>query len=183
MGELQALQIKDFDIRNRCLYVSRSYNNQLQRLNETTKTGKSRTIHLTPAVFEQLTFLLKIPPYRDNPESFLFFGNATGGHGTSEAVTNRSFTPDRPLGVKSITTGLYKALKEIGIKEQERQERNITFHSWRHWLNSQLISSGVPLADIQQLTGHMTDKMSHGAYFHQNDTGIKRVTEAITGLF
>ena len=44
----------------------------------------------------------------------------------------------KPLDHKTIYDALYKALERVGIPEAGRRERNITFHSWRHFLNTRM---------------------------------------------
>lgn len=41
-----------------------------------------------------------------------------------------------PLSDKRIGARLYDALKKVGITETERDRRNITFHSWRPFFNT-----------------------------------------------
>jgi len=78
---------------------------------------------------------------------------------------------------------LFTALEIIGIDKAERKRRNITFHSWRHFLNSLLINSKIPIQKIQSITGHMTAQMtSH--YYHIDDMmDVRNVQNSLfTGL-
>ena len=150
-GELLALQINDV----KCSYitVTRSWNYNLQRLNETTKTGKARTV-IIPGILQQaIAELTGMNPYRDNPEAFLFF----------------SGKPDGPLDAKDVSTSFNRQLRAIGIDERTRKERGLTFHSHRHFFNSLLINSKIPLAKVQSITGHVTIDMSEGTYYHADD--------------
>lgn len=63
----------------------------------------------------------------------------------------------KPINHQAINNNFYKALKAIGITEDERKERNITFHSWRHYYNSYLIKKGVSENIIQSIMGHSND--------------------------
>ena len=77
-----------------------------------------------------------------------------------------------PIYYRAITDNLYRALKSIGINEKDRQERNITFHSWRHFFNSLLRSKGVTDSKLQRLTGHKTLEMTdHYTHFDLSDYG------------
>ena len=49
---------------------------------------------------------------------------------------------------------LYDALAIMGISEKERKERNICFHSWRHWFNSKLVRSNINSSKIKKVIGH-----------------------------
>ena len=51
-------------------------------------------------------------------------------------------------------------MRNIGITEHERVERNLIFHSWRHFFNTYLRSRGVPDAKIQAITGHRTQELT-----------------------
>ena len=45
----------------------------------------------------------------------------------------------------------------------------MSFHSWRHWLNSQLIEAHVPPEKIRMLTGHSSSEMTLLYYHAQVD--------------
>ena len=68
---------------------------------------------------------------------------------------------------------MYKAFEQIGITHQEREERNITFHSWRHFYNS-LMRGKIHDAKLRRLTGHKTLEMTEH-YTHFNITDFKDV--------
>jgi integrase len=75
----------------------------------------------------------------------------------------------RPIGNKDIYVKLYSAFKNIGISSKEREERNITFHSWRHLYNS-LMRGKIHDSKLQRLTGHQTKEMvEHYTHFNIND--------------
>ena len=105
--------------------------------------------------------LIDINPFK-KPESFLFF----------------SRLENKPVEGVFLTRGLYRALKEIGIDEKQRQQRNITFHSWRHWFNSLLINARVPVQKIQAITGHLTAEMTQH-YYHPDE--LSDVMDAVEG--
>jgi integrase len=63
-----------------------------------------------------------------------------------------------PVYYKPIVAELYEALNRMGISENERKLRNVTFHSFRHFFNSALRGK-VPDAKLQRLTGHQTQQM------------------------
>lgn len=66
---------------------------------------------------------------------------------------------DRPMSKSHIEKQFYAALERIGISPEERQQRNITFHSYRHKLATTLRSRGVPDSKIRLLTGHRSEGM------------------------
>ena len=66
----------------------------------------------------------------------------------------------RPATGGKVTEWLYRAMRNIGIQEHERAERNLTFHSWRHWFNTYLRSQGVPDSKVKAVTRHKTQAMT-----------------------
>jgi integrase len=77
---------------------------------------------------------------------------------------------DTPLSKSTIEEKLYRALQRIGISEVERRQRGIAFHSHRHFLNTMLLSKGVPEAKVREITGHRTPRMSqHYTHFRASD--------------
>ncbi len=161
MGEIQALVLSDIHLQEGFIYVRRSWD-KLYGLNETTKTGRARNIFIPDSVKIVLSRLIEMNPNPGNPDSFLFFSEKTPGKPAEPIVFMRS---------------LYTALKQIGIDETQRRERNITFHSWRHWFNSLLVNAKIPLQKIQSLTGHLTLEMTQH-YYHSDDMGdVVRVVQ------
>ena len=64
-----------------------------------------------------------------------------------------------PVPKDDIRYALYAALEKIEIKEEERKERNIVFHSWRHFFNTYCRRLNIPDPKIQKVTGHKTIEM------------------------
>ncbi len=154
LGELQALTVKDVHLEERYITVNRSWDRRTGTMNETTKTGRSRTIIIPENLCHQLQRLIAINPW-DNGEKFIFFSNKSS---------------DKPVSENIITGTLFSMMKQIGIDNKQRQERYITFHSWRHWFNSLLVNAKIPLQKIQSLTGHLTMEMTQH-YYHSDDMG------------
>ena len=91
-------------------------------------------------------------PFNDTYD-FVFFGST------------RNF----PLSNGVILRTLYRAFEKIGISSEDRRERNITFHSWRHFYNS-MMRGKVHDAKLQRLTGHRTLAMTeHYTHFSIDD--------------
>jgi integrase len=147
LGEIQALTIPD--IRDNYINVWRSWDNALHTFNKTTKTGKERNIFIPQTIKNDLNDLISVNPYKNG---FVFF----------------SHKQDRPAGQRLFTGSFYRALDGIGINAQQRKERNITFHSHRHFFNSLLVNSKIPLQKVQSITGHVTHDMSQH-YYHLDD--------------
>ena len=104
---------------------------------------------------------------RSRPQTLFFYGAA--GH-------------DKPMSKSYIAKNLYKALEKIGISEEERIERNLTFHSHRHTLNTILRAAGVPDAIIRMMTGHRNQSMTE-LYTHFRKEDYSEVAKVIEDLF
>ncbi len=105
------------------------------------KWHSNRTVPVPSHVEALLRELAKANPWGDG---FVFYGAHRG----------------RPVGNNEIRKGLAQALEASGIPK----ERGITFHSWRHFYNSQM-RDHIPDHALRQLTGHrseaMTDRYTH----------------------
>jgi integrase len=86
--------------------------------------------------------LIETSPYQD-PDDLVFWG-----------VDRKN-----PIDHKIIAKKLYQAFKKIGISKEDRKERNITFHSWRHFFNS-FFRTKIPDAKLQRMTGHKNIQMT-----------------------
>jgi integrase len=99
-----------------------------------TKTNKSRQIPISQDLYERLMKLAVT-----QTEGGLVF-SLCGGRA--------------PVEHKHIYKWFKRALERIGISEKKRKERNLSFHSWRHYVNSQLRAKGIPDSIVQSITGH-----------------------------
>lgn len=71
-----------------------------------------------------------------------------------------------PIRNELILKSLYRAFEHIGITKKEREEKYITFHSWRHFYNS-LMRGKIHDSKLRRLTGHRTLEMTE-LYTHFN---------------
>ena len=81
---------------------------------------------------------------------------------------------------------LYNALAAMGIDEKQRRERNIHFHSWRHWLNSLLVKKNINSSKIKQVVGHTEkgDMTDHYTHFNITDfEDVVRIQEELLESF
>ena len=75
-----------------------------------------------------------------------------------------------PVHSDTMRRSLFKALKVIGISDEQRRERNLSFHSWRHYLNTTLRSNNITDVKLRALVGHATSKMTdHYTHFDIDD--------------
>lgn len=163
MSEIQALVLSDIHLKDGYINVRRAWD-RVYGMKHTTKSGRARNILIPGVVVNVLDQLISINPFPDEPESFIFFAD---------------FKPKKPIESKTLTRSLYGALQKIGIDEEERRRRNLSFHSHRHFFNSLLVNAKVPLQKIQSMTGHLTPEMTQ-LYYHPDDMqDVRDIQEAL----
>jgi integrase len=65
-----------------------------------------------------------------------------------------------PISRAQVTGAFRKALTTMDIDREEQKKRGLTFHSWRHFFNTSLLLANVPAAKVQEMTGHISLKMT-----------------------
>jgi integrase len=142
LGEVLALRADA--IRDETLTIAQSWS-KVEGL-KGTKTGRIRVVPLPQMVRESLLSLDASNPHGRG--LFLFYG----------------LKPNVPMDSRAVENLFYSALEQIGIDEDTRKERNLTFHSLRHWSNATL-RGAVADKTLRLLTGHsssaMTDRYDH----------------------
>jgi integrase len=118
---------------------------------KSTKTGRARMVPLLPKVQKVLMDIINYSPYTE-PTDFVFYGRSRNS----------------PLDHKIVQKRFSDALAKIGITEEMRRSRGLSFHSWRHFFNSLLINNHLPLMKVKALTGHSSDQMAEH-YFHPDE--------------
>ena len=124
-----------------------------------TKNHKERTIPISQEIFEKLHELSQAQTFGE----FIFSKNK----GKS------------PVSRAEIIRHLKLSLENIGISKEEQKERFITFHSWRHYVNSYLMNSGVPKSIVQSIIGHVKDDSMTEHYTHVSLDEAKRVLDVM----
>jgi integrase len=66
----------------------------------------------------------------------------------------------KPINALTVQFGLIDALKNLGISEEERKQRVISFHSFRHLWNSFMRLNGISDPIVRKMTGHATESMT-----------------------
>jgi integrase len=90
------------------------------------------------------------------------------------------FSPDSgatPVCYSIIRRDYFGALNMIGIDENEAKRRGLTLHSWRHFLNTDLLQQGMTLQQVQGVTGHKSARTSE-IYTHLDARQIADVVKA-----
>jgi integrase len=89
-----------------------------------------------------------------------------------------------PVTQQYIRQGFRKALIEIGIPKAEIDRRGLTVHSWRHFLNTELLQQGMSIPQVQGVTGHLSKSQTE-RYNHLSAlqlAGVHKAQRAIAGI-
>jgi integrase len=121
-----------------------------------TKGKDNRDIPLIPEVIALLRKLMKA-----NGKGYIF--SLDGG-----AI---------PVSYSLITRDYLRALKKIGIDEKEAKRRGLSLHSWRHFLNTDLLRQGLTLPQVKGVIGHKSNRTNE-IYTHVDARQIDDVTKA-----
>jgi len=152
-GEILALKAED--VCEDHIIVSHSYDKFGEK---DTKTHKKREIPIPGTIYDMIKKLAPKKGY-----IFSYDGGIT------------------PVDGEVLTNALYKALEKMGMSKEERKERNICFHSWRHFFNTRLRSANIADSKTQSITGHSTMEMTeHYTHFRASDfIDVLAVQEAV----
>ena len=86
-----------------------------------------------------------------------------------------------PIADYRIRREFDRALKNIGISREEKLKRNLSFHAWRHFLNTLLRNSNVADSKVQKVTGHLTMGMTEH-YTHFDTRKFTEIRDVQTDL-
>ena len=133
MGEIQGLEVSN--VQKGYLQVEQSWTRKYGLVGDRNTKKHRRVVPIpqkTEHCIREMSDLQK--------EGFIFTLNGTS-----------------PLDNRSISSFYYATLGRMGI---DRRERNITFHSWRHWFNTVMRARYISDAKLRQITGHRTEEMT-----------------------
>jgi integrase len=160
--EVQA--VRTCDIESTVIHVRHGYNTQ-DRIKDT-KNHHTRDVPVVPAISRALKeYAKRNPQYSDL--SLVFF-------------SSRDCTI--PVDRKFFENSLYRALYRIGISEDQRKERNIVFHSWRHFYATQMVER-VRQEQAQQALGHLSPEMTKQYANHKTRQSIEAVESAMNDTY
>ena len=126
------------------------------------KQGSFRDIPISPLAYTVVDSVI-----RDRaPDDILFYGAKSRGKPLSKSVIEKHFR---------------RALVRIGIDPQMQIQRNISFHSYRHSLNTILRARNVSDSKIRRITGHKSMDIQD-RYTHYCASDLKEVLEIQTNI-
>ena len=160
-GEISGLQVCDVDAVGDLLYIRHSWNDT-DKLKDT-KNGDDRIIPIEHGVaLELLANARRNPSYSDT--SFVFWSPKVEG---------------QPMWPSSFEDDFYLAMQKIGISEEQRKERNIVFHSLRHYCATQ-IAQRASLEIAMKILGHRTEEMTRLYSEHETQMKLNNAKEVLS---
>ncbi|ULQ60290.1 site-specific integrase [Brucepastera parasyntrophica] len=158
-GEIGALRIQDLDTEKNIVNVSNSFERKEKKL-KNPKNGKTRKIVVGPELMQKLVALYKENPYENG--EFIFWG----------------LKENSPMYIGLFARSLQKNLSKIGISVEKQKERNITFHSHRHFCNT-LLRKHITDNTVRKFIGHSSQEMTNH-YDHITEDEITLINEIVT---
>ena len=86
-----------------------------------------------------------------------------------------------PIGKRTVENYFTETIHRIGITEEERKARRLTFHAWRHFYNT-MLRGHIPDHALRKLTGHKNEEMTD-KYSNITDEQRKAVAELAETIF
>ena len=161
-GEITGLRVCDIDLDAEIIHVRHSWS-ESDGL-KSTKNTDERDVPI-----DRFIALGLLNRARENPNysdtSYVFFSNVK---------------PEQPFWLSYYQDSFYEAMAEIGISEEQRKERNIVFHSLRHFCAT-ILSQRTDMKTVQAILGHRSEKMSIHYSDHDTEeklTNIKNIMQS-----
>lgn len=136
-----------------------------------TKTDKPRIVPISSRTYKELRKFMEdgSNPFLASPERFIFF----------------SSIPNKPMEARLLSDCLSEALEGVGISEKERKERNICFHSWRHYA-AKYLADHADKDTAMLITGHATESVFEHYADHQSaadaEEAFRKMQAALDGI-
>jgi integrase len=162
-GELLSLRWSDVSLLDRELLIQRGYVPGIGE--QTTKSGKERTVDLTPAA---LAALEQWYTACGSPEDGLVFPHPEGGYLSPTTVTR---------------VVLYGAMRAAGIPREGEHGRKRTFHSLRHSFARIALQNGARIDWVQRQLGHSSITLTVDVYGGWERKAEKAEAEKLDGAF
>lgn len=143
MGEIRALRVSR--IHETGILVDSSWSDGAGL--KCTKSGRSRMVPITKRMHTLLSALMK--GRKDDELVFSLDGNT-------------------PCEDRRFSGPLKEAMEKAGIVPGERK---LTFHSFRHFMNTQVVAAGVSGEIVRNVIGHESEKMTDH-YLHLEDSEL-----------
>ncbi len=155
MNEIQALRLEAIDFQKKTVEISRGWE-RAHGWKDEPKTDNS--FRKVPISENMIKYIQKVLPAEDlrGPGTVVFQGRFE----------------NRPISQTVIGAHFNTALANIGIKN--RQARNISFHSWRHFWKTYLINHGISVYSAMKIVGHTQIDTSYD-YSHLDEDALQKI--------
>ena len=131
-----------------------------------TKTEDERIIPIPLGLKNRLISLSRSNPLGFSPDNFVFYSPVY---------------PDQPLSENVFNKALKKHLLKIGIDKEEQKERNIVFHSWRHYAAKHL-DKILGRRGAMRVTGHKDHTVFDRYADHIDSDDMKEIADGISKI-
>ncbi len=160
-GEISGLRVCDIDISADILHVRHSWS-EVDGL-KSTKNTDERDLPINHIIALQLYCLARRNP-NYSETSYVFF-----------APKN----PNKPFYPGYYGDIFYRTLEKIGISKLERKQRNIVFHSLRHFCAT-ILAQRADIQLVKSILGHRTEKMSEHYSAHECQKKVNTMRAIMT---
>lgn len=175
LGEIRALRVTD--IGKESLQISHAWN-EADGL-KGTKTGKAREVPLLPKIRRALLDQAALNPH--GPAGFIFWGSMPDKPLDGAKIRHDLEAAFQAMRASGAATGEARA-RVIKAAAREWKERNLTFHSWRHFYASRLADT-VDARKAMLATGHASSAMFEHYAAHARAEDLAEVGRAVGELF
>ena len=155
-GEISGLRVCDLDLDADIIHVRHSWNDT-----DGLKCPKNSDVRDLP--IDHQTLVQLYAQAKENPQfsdlSYVFFSPVK---------------PEQPYWPSYYVDGLYEALEKIGVSKEQRKERNIVFHSLRHFCAT-ILSQRADLKTVQAVMGHRSEDMSKHYSNHETEEKLQNM--------
>lgn len=159
MSEIQGLKVNAVDLKRKLAVIVGVWQRKYGWKEYPKNQGSERVVFLSERMVK---YIKQVIPKGAAPGDFIFVDRIA----------------DKPVGHTAIDKHFREACEAAGINN--RKERNITFHSWRHFFNSFLLNTGMNVKQVQENIGHQTLAMTMN-YYHASEERIRQIQEEIDG--
>lgn len=163
-GEISGLRVCDIDPVGNMLHVRHSYS-EVDKL----KTPKNKEIRDLP--FDHALALQLLSHARENPGyndlSYVFW-----------SVKDYS----KPVTPGYYADCFYAALEQIGVSEAQRKDRNIVFHSLRHFCCT-ILKQRADKETVMAIMGHKSSTMTDHYADHETQEKFNNMRNVISGVW
>ncbi len=159
-SEISGLRRCDLDVPGELLHIRHSWNDK-DKL-KSTKNTDCRSVPIDAGTLQRIVYLAD-----QNPQA-----------GEMSYVFWSPTEPSQPYWPSYFRDGLYEAMESIGISKAQREERNIVFHSLRHFCATILTKRG-DLDTVRQILGHRTEAMTKHYSNHESEEKQRAMRDAL----